>query len=886
MANLPPIRFAELAAALLPSIDSLLAQWLPGGALKGTEYFVHSVWRSERSPSLSVCVKGSKAGMWADHGGDQRGNDLLSLYAAIHGISNGRAALDLARQLGLEDVAGVRRQDVDAASTAPRPTPRIAPVPAAPLPAPKPQKNDEGWCTVRPVPEYAPPATFWHQYRQVQDIVHTAAYVADGVLHGYVVRFATSDGGKETLPYTWCTSARDGASKWVWRTWDEPRPLYYPGGVSPQAVPLATVVLVEGERKAQVLQDLLTAGAPGVYVVASWAGGCKAWRKADWAWLAGRHVLLWPDCDGKREPLIPTERKACADKAAEAAAQAAKPLLPPHKQGGMAAMLGIGAHLATEQGCTVSLLPIPAPLAVPDGWDCADAIETDGWGFDRVLTFFGSAQALPGSADAPAPAKPTKTEGPGGPAGGDGGESVVDKGLPWWLRPYWDSDKGRWLVSRKLVIAALINDPRLAGVLGLNELSNTIEVRLPWPWPHGKAGPLTGSADLLLGQYLTTEYGLPSIPRASLMEAIETVAHSARFHPVRDYLQGLQHDGTARIDKWLIYCLGYTPATLHPHMAEYLALVGRFLLMGMVYRVMEPGCKFDYCMVLEGAGGLGKSTMTQVLASKAFFSGSHFDLSRGNEAYEKVQGNWVYELQELSSFGKAEINLIKAFISNESDRYRPSYGRVAENFRRQCVLIGTTNEDRYLRDRTGNRRWWPVPVKHRIKIDWLGKMRDQLLAEAYALYLQAAPYTPTPEQEARLFAPMQESRLEETVVQSALLAVLTRDPSHGLSAIVNNLADFVTNAQLVESLGADPAKSGPALVREIGSWMKHEGWELKKRTINGARVLGYVRPPKWPNDPIQGAAGDVSDWTSEMAATVASQAEPGNQSQGDEYAAF
>jgi predicted P-loop ATPase len=261
------------------------------------------------------------------------------------------------------------------------------------------------------------------------------------------------------------------------------------------------------------------------------------------------------------------------------------------------------------------------------------------------------------------------------------------------------------------MIAALENDPKLHGVLGLNELSNNIEVRLPWPWPHGKAGPLTGSADLLLGQYLTKAYGLSSIGRAALMEGIETVAHSNRFHPVQEYLQALQHDGTTRIDKWLIYCLGYTPATLHPAMAEYLALVGRFLLLGMVHRVMEPGCKFDYCMVLEGPGGLGKSTMVQVLASKQYFSGSHFDLSRGNEAYEKVQGRWVYELQELSSFGKAEINLIKAFISNESDRYRPSYGRVAEDFPRQCVLIGTTNEDRYLRDRTGNRRWWPVPVR-------------------------------------------------------------------------------------------------------------------------------------------------------------------------------
>jgi hypothetical protein len=673
--------------------------------------------------------------------------------------------------------------------------------------------------------------------------------------------------------------------------------------VSPAAAGKVTVVLVEGEKKAGVLQDLLNDSAPGVYLVCSWAGGCKAWKKGQWAWLQGCTVLLWPDCDGKREQLTLTERKACLDQAAVDIAQAMKPLLPAHKQGGMAAMLGIGAMLVAEQACTVQVLPIPEPLAVPDGWDCADAILTDGWGIDQVLQLFGRAQPLPAADGKPAKnftandagGGGKKSDGPGGPGdgghGGDGGgEHDGGKPLPWWLAPYWDADKCRWLVSRKLVIAALENDPKLHGVLGLNDLSNNIEVRLPWPWPNGKAGPLTGSADLLLGQYLTKAYGLSSIGRAALMEGIETVAHSNRFHPVQEYLQALQHDGTTRIDKWLIYCLGYTPTTLHPAMAEYLALVGRFLLLGMVHRVMEPGCKFDYCMVLEGPGGLGKSTMVQVLASKQYFSGSHFDLSRGNEAYEKVQGRWVYELQELSSFGKAEINLIKAFISNETDRYRPSYGRVAEDFPRQCVLIGTTNEDRYLRDRTGNRRWWPVPVKHPIKIEWLSKMRDQLLAEAYALYLETAPYVPTREQEERLFAPMQESRLEETAVQSELLHVLTRDPvASGIGSIVNGLTDFVTNAQLVQALGVDAAKSGPALVREIGSWMKHEGWEQKKRTVVGVRVLGYVRPPRWPADPQKLQPAGDADWTTGMAAPPsASTDEPGNDQpkQGDEYAEF
>ena len=108
-------------------------------------------------------------------------------------------------------------------------------------------------------------------------------------------------------------------------------------------------------------------------------------------------------------------------------------------------------------------------------------------------------------------------------------------------------------------------------------------------------------------------------------------------------------------------------------------------------------------------------------------------------------------------------------------------------------------------------------------------------------------YTPTPAEEARLFVPMQESRLVETAVLSELLAVLTRDPAaHGIGAVVNNLADFVTMGQLVTALGVDAAKSSPALEAQIRSWMEHEGWERTKRQVNGVRAWGYARPRNWP----------------------------------------
>lgn len=852
-APLPPIQFKALSDALLARAEYYVSQWLPGGHIKGHEYVCGSLSGGEGSS----CSINLKTGEWGDFATDEKGGDLLSLYAAIHGLSQAKAAISVARDEGLEDVAGVMPDTRHQRPERP---------PAPPAPAPKPRET-EGWTTVRPVPAMAPQPTFKHHHRVPEDIMRTSVYRLGDEVHGYVVRFRTSDGGKDDLPYTWCKSARDGACKWHWKQFDEPRPLYLPNGQLPGTG--HTVILVEGEKKADILQALLDAHAPGVYLVVSWPGGCKAWQKADWAWIKGATVLAWPDCDSKREPLTAKERNACADDAAREAAQLAKPYLPAHKQPGMKAMLGIGHLLTREHGCTVQLLAIDGPGVKPDGWDAADAIETDGWDFHRVLQFFATAYALPpeeGDTPTTGPAFP-KIDGPvdtegGGSAGADDGDDGDD--IPDWLRPFWDADKQRWLVSRKLVITALRRDPELKGVLGFNELGNTMEARKDWPFPHGRKGPIIGATDLLLGNWLSKKYGLPAITRQAIMESMETVAYENPWHPIREWLMGLQWDGKSRAAKWLIWVIGEDPENLSANLQEYLTLVGQFWLVGMVKRVMEPGCKFDYCPVLEGKGGLGKSTLVETLASSAWYSDTPFEIGKGKESQEQVQGVWGYELGELSQMGKAVIEAIKQFISAKVDRYRPAYGRVIESHPRQCVLVGTTNENTYLRDRTGNRRFWPVPVRNRIKIDWLQKWREQLFAEAFALYQDGAPCGPTPEQEERLFVPMQESRLVETAVTSELLHLLTRNPTDsGMAAIVNQLAEFVTLSQLITALGLDAGKSNAGLESQVRGWMTQQGWEYRKRQINGVRAWGWQRPRNWPPEEsdTDGPAADAGPST-------------------------
>jgi hypothetical protein len=507
----------------------------------------------------------------------------------------------------------------------------------------------------------------------------------------------------------------------------------------------------------------------------------------------------------------------------------------------------------------VQLLPLPEPGKLVDGWDCGDAITTDGWDGPRVLKFFAQAYMLPAAQET----EPEPVAAAGGGAGGEppkkndpsfateGGDSG-ERG-PAWLMPFWNRKKFYWMVSRELVIAALENEPNLVDLVAVNKLTNNIDLRRQIPGSNIPPGPLTGAADLLLGRYLSQRYGLPSISRAALSEGIETVAHQHEFHPVREYLEGMHEakrwDGKKRLDKWLIHVIGESAESLKPKEFEYLSLVGRFLLLGMVNRVMNPGCKFDYCMVLEGPGGLRKSTMVKTLAGKAWFSDTHFDVGRGKEGQEQVQGLWVYEIAELAGFSKSDLNLIKAFISAEVDRYRPSYGRVVEAYPRQCVMIGTTNEKHWLRDRTGNRRWWPVAVRHRINTDWIEKYRDQLLAEAYAGYLEGEVFYPSPEQEERLFVPMQDKRLVESTVMSALLEVLTRPgQAAGIGSVVNELTKFVTIKQLNEALHVDAGKSTAALDGQIRSWLDHEGWVYCKKQLNGVRAHGYSRPDDWPRE--------------------------------------
>ena len=214
-----------------------------------------------------------------------------------------------------------------------------------------------------------------------------------------------------------------------------------------------------------------------------------------------------------------------------------------------------------------------------------------------------------------------------------------------------------------------------------------------------------------------------------MLTAAQPSAHVCTTQTTADYIANLPAwDKVPRLGTWLPHALNESAASAGWPLMDYLSLVGKYWLLAMVRRVMEPGCKFDYCPVLEGAGGLRKSTLAQVLAGEKHFDDSPI-ASRFRATVQEIQNLWIYEVAELSALSKADKASIKSYITSHKDAYRQPWRADLALVPRQFIVIGTTNEDSY-RSQECDRRFWPVPVRSPINIEWVQVARDQLFAEA------------------------------------------------------------------------------------------------------------------------------------------------------------
>jgi predicted P-loop ATPase len=307
-------------------------------------------------------------------------------------------------------------------------------------------------------------------------------------------------------------------------------------------------------------------------------------------------------------------------------------------------------------------------------------------------------------------------------------------------------------------------------------------------------------------------------------DAVAVVADGHRHHPVREYLDGLRWDGTARLDRWLITYFGADEGKAH-----YLAKVGAKWLISAVARIYQPGCDAQHLLVLEGRQGARKSrSLAALVPDRRQFTDDIAEAGTKDGA-QNLAGVWIVELSELSAIRRGAVERVKAYLSRSTDHYRPTYGRRSGHFPRQCVFVGTTNEHAYLHDPSGNRRFWPVAVT-RGDVDGVRRDRDQLWAEAVERY-RAGETWHLDEEDERLAAEEQAEREEHDVWTERVLEWAER-----------RVAPFTASAALSEAIGMPVERQGRAEETRVGTILRRAGYVTHRCRLGGGRIRLYSRP--------------------------------------------
>lgn len=332
-------------------------------------------------------------------------------------------------------------------------------------------------------------------------------------------------------------------------------------------------------------------------------------------------------------------------------------------------------------------------------------------------------------------------------AAADDFDGLDDAELPEDYNDEWKAEleytkSGKLLCNIANIILILENDPALAGHIVHDLFTGMDSAKDGLPW-NKNANQWTDTDDANLRVWLEKHYDITG--KEKIADALTAVLTRHSYHPIRDYLSGLTWDGVPRLDRIIIDYMGAEDSELNRAMS-------RKHFVAAVARVFNPGCKYDYCLIMSGAEGIGKSTLLRVMGGK-WFNDSITTLE-GKEGMEQLRRAWVVELGELSSIKRSDVEQVKAHLSKQVDIYRAAYARRVLEHPRQCVFCGTTNEALFLKGDTGNRRFWVIPVVAELRKyrDWseaIRRDRDQLWAEAVHYYKQGEPLYLSEELEAQ-----------------------------------------------------------------------------------------------------------------------------------------
>ena len=356
----------------------------------------------------------------------------------------------------------------------------------------------------------------------------------------------------------------------------------------------------------------------------------------------------------------------------------------------------------------------------------------------------------------------------------------------------------------------LAHDPWWADALAYNTLSERVE----WTQRDGTVLVVEDHHEAEVGLMLARQYGI-HVNTKIVSEAVSWAAHRHTYSPVADFLTALEWDGVERISSWCSRYLGAPDDRVTQAM-------GRAWLIQAVARAMQPGCKADTVLIMRGPQGSGKSTSLSILGGD-WFRDTPIDLA-SKDRFSALQGAWIYELAELDSLRRAEAQTLKAFVSSQRDSYRPSYGRNTRDVPRTTVFAGTTNDDEFLQDATGSRRWWVIETTA-CDAPALREDRDQLWAEAVHVYREGESW-----------------HLEQDLEADRAIVAQQYEVSDPLAAPFEIWCDKLHDYTIAEAWSALGHLNPPAPRdgQRVGKLIQRLGTHGKAKVArNGKRVNGY-----------------------------------------------
>ncbi len=401
-----------------------------------------------------------------------------------------------------------------------------------------------------------------------------------------------------------------------------------------------------------------------------------------------------------------------------------------------------------------------------------------------------------------------------------------------WISSLAVDGNGNYQKTVNNIILVLQNDPLLKGRVVTDEFASRGIAIGPLPWaPEPGMRQWTDDDDSGFFWYIENYYRMAQRDRLDMALAI--VGNQNRVNVVRQYLQGLEWDGVRRVDTLL-------PEYLGAEENAYTAAVMRKFLCAAVARAVTGGVKFDYMPIFTGPQGIGKSTFLNILG-KEWFSDSLTSFE-GKEAAELIQGTWINEVGELTAMTRQETSAVKQFLSKREDIYRAAYGRRTERYPRRCVFCGTSNDSEFLKDSTGNRRFWPVdvgvhPAKKSVWVDLPAEV-DQVWAEAYMYWALGEPLYLSKEVEA-LAMEQQEEHRELSGTEGVIMDFLERQiPSNWDQVPLQSRKMFwAGNLQLPEGVHLVPREK----VCAVEIWCECFNGEQKyMKRMNSVEINGIL----------------------------------------------